>query len=272
MSRQAKVTVVIPCFNHGEFLPEAVASVLNAKRDDVDLIVVDDGSTDARTQREMDALRERGIRVIRQENKGVAAARNAGIAASSAEYILPLDADNRLRPAYFEHGIRILGAHPSVGVVYGNPEYVGGSAQWQSGPFDAGQLMRWNYIDACAIYRRKIWDQTGGYDGMMPVPGFEDWDLWLGALERGWQFVYVPEVLFDYRVSETSMIAHARRALPDVEKFVCVKHSDLYRREWDRLEQEHRSIKGTSRNLSRLLGLRLKQRLAPNRRNGHTQP
>jgi glycosyltransferase involved in cell wall biosynthesis len=112
MTKSCKVSVVIPCFNHGEFLPEAVASVTDIKRDDVELIVVDDGSTDERTRAEMDALVARGIRVIRQENKGLAAARNAGILVSKEEYILPLDADDRLRPGWIDHGIRILAANP----------------------------------------------------------------------------------------------------------------------------------------------------------------
>lgn len=262
MTGKSNVSVVIPCFNHGEFLPEAVASVLGAKRNGVELVVVDDGSTDEPTRREMDALCRRGFRVIRQENQGLAAARNAGIRASSGEYILPLDADNRLRPAYFEHGIRILASRPEVGVVYGDAQYIGERTdRWRVGRFDAGYLMRWNYIDACAMYRRVIWEQAGGYDGTMPVQGMEDWDLWLGAIEHGWQFVYVPEVLFDYRVAKDSMTIRAHPFLPQVQDFVCVKHAALYRREWDVLEMEHRSVWGTARNLGRLLKLRARQKL-----------
>src|ERR1019366_6845833 len=87
MSCSPTISVIIPCFNHGEFLPETVASVTDIERDDVELIVVDDGSTDERTRAEMDALVARGIRVIRQENKGLAAARNTGILVSKGEYI-----------------------------------------------------------------------------------------------------------------------------------------------------------------------------------------
>src|SRR6185437_4806309 len=141
----------IPCFNHGEFLPEAVASVLAMKRDDVELIVVDDGSTDERTHKEMSVLIASGISVIRQENKGLSSARNAGIRASKGEYILPLDADNRLRPGCIDHGTRILGPDPQVGVVYGDAEYIGIRAgRWRVGPFNQNQLLERNYIDACA--------------------------------------------------------------------------------------------------------------------------
>jgi cellulose synthase/poly-beta-1,6-N-acetylglucosamine synthase-like glycosyltransferase len=93
MSNLCKVSVVIPCFNHGDFLPEAAASVISLKRSDIELIVVDDGSTDEQTRREMHKLAAQGTKVLRQENKGLAAARNAGILASHGEYIRPLDAD-----------------------------------------------------------------------------------------------------------------------------------------------------------------------------------
>jgi glycosyltransferase involved in cell wall biosynthesis len=207
MTKPCKVSVVIPCFNHGEFLPEAVCSATALKRNDIELIVVDDGSTDDRTRKEVDALPSQGIRVIRQENKGLAAERNAGIAISRGEYILPLDTDNRLRSGYIEHGIRILDANPKVGVVYRDAEFIGmRTGRWQVGSFQRDLLLKWNYIDACAMYRRSICKQNHGYDGTMPVQGLEDWDFWLGALEHGWEFAYVPEVLFDYRKAEQSMV------------------------------------------------------------------
>ena len=97
MKKTPKVSVVMPCYNHGEFLPEAVASVTNIARDDIELVVVDDGSIDERTRKEEDKVSEAGIKVIRQENRGLAAARNAAVRASKGEYIFPLDADDRLR-------------------------------------------------------------------------------------------------------------------------------------------------------------------------------
>ena len=262
VNRPPKVSVIIPCFNHGEFLPEAVASVTAAKRDDVEIIVVDDGSTDERTRTETDRLIAEGIKVIRQENQGLAAARNAGIAASKAEYIFPLDADDHLRPDCLEHAIRILGSDPKVGVVYGDGEYFGiRTGRWRIGVFNPDQLMRWNFIPCCAVYRRSVWEQNCGYDGSMPVQGFEDWDFWLGALERGWQLAYVPEILFDYRVANESMITRARGFEAQVEKFIAIKHGLLYRPAWVQLEHEHESVKATFRNLRRLLKSRLKQKL-----------
>lgn len=275
MTKFYKVSVVIPCFNHGEFLPEAVGSVTNIKRNDVELIVVDDGSSDERTRKEMDALTAQGIYVVRQENKGLAAARNTAVLISKGEYILPLDADNRLRSEYVDRGVQILDASPEVGVVYGDAEYLGLAAgRWNVGPFDRDRLLNWNYIDACAIYRRSVWEQNGGYDGTMPVQGLEDWDFWLGALEHGWQFVYVPEVLFDYRKAEQSMITRTAKYEGQIAEFVGKKHWLLYRQalmslvqehqslvqEHHSLTQEHQSIRRTFNNLRGLLKSRLKQK------------
>jgi glycosyltransferase involved in cell wall biosynthesis len=263
------LSVVIPCYNHGEFLPDAVASVTACDRTDVELIVVDDGSTDDRTRRAIDNLDGLGMEIIRQPNKGLAGARNAGIAVARGRYILPLDADNRIRAAYIEHGIRILDANPKVGVVYGDAEYIGTrSGRWSVGPFDENRLLGWNYIDACAIYRRAVWQQNGGYDGTMPVQGFEDWDFWIGAVEHGWDFSYVPEIVFDYRVAENSMITHAVRFEREVEEFVGKKHGPFFRKRWSRLMAERQSIRVTSRTLRGLIAARVKSKIQPAGANG----
>lgn len=261
MSEPCSLSIVIPCFNHGEFLPEAVSSVTSMQRNDVELIIVDDGSTDARTCKEMNGFIARELKVVRQENKGVAAARNAGILASEGKYILPLDADNQLRSAYVEHGIRILDANPQVGVVYGDAEYIGKrSGRWHVGSFDRDQLLQWNYIDACAVYRRSVWEQNGGYDSTMPVQGLEDWDFWLGALEHGWQFAYVPEVLFDYRIAKESMITRTRGFSGQIEEFIATKHGPLYRDACLQLAKQQESLRWTFRNLRRLLKSRFKRK------------
>jgi glycosyltransferase involved in cell wall biosynthesis len=266
-SKTYKISVVMPCFNHGEFLPEAVASVANAGWDDIELIVVDDGSTDEATRRVMDELAERGIKVIRQENKGLAAARNAGVRASQGEYILPLDADDRLRHRWIDAGIRILESNPEVGVVYGDAECFGTrNGRWSVGPFIPGQLLQWNYIHASALYRRSVWEQNQGYDGTMPVQGFEDWDFWLGALEHGWEFAYLPDVFFDYRQAEQSMITRTKGFESQIVAFVARKHGLLYLQAWKELEQERQSLKRVCRNLGRLLGSRLRKKFLTVRR------
>jgi glycosyltransferase involved in cell wall biosynthesis len=251
-----KLSVVIPCFNHGEFVSEAVESVKQVRRDDVELIVVDDGSTDDLTRKAMDQLSSEGVFVIRQKNGGLAAARNAGIRAAQGEYILPLDADNRIRAAYIAHGVRILDRDSDVGVVYGDANFFGlKKGPWHVGKFDIEKLLRFNYIDACAIFRRVIWEQNKGYDATMPFQGLEDWDFWLGAVKNKWRFTYVPESLFDYRVLQNSMVTRTYSRHVEIMEFILVKHAALFAPEWLRIGKERRTVKGTLRHAIKLIKL-----------------
>ena len=234
-------------------------SVKRAGRNDTELIVVDDGSTDERTQHEMKYLEREGVRTIRQKNSGLAAARNIGIQAAQGRYILPLDADNRIRSNYLTSGISLLDRNPTLGIVYGDAEYFGvRTGRWRVGEFDRVRLLRWNYIDACAVFRKLVWEQNGGYDGTMPVQGLEDWDFWLGATERGWGFSYVPEILFDYRVARESMITRAASRISEVESFIASKHARLYRDAYLELTKDCLSVRGTMRNLMNLIGSRFR--------------
>jgi glycosyltransferase involved in cell wall biosynthesis len=270
MTAPPKISVVVPCFNHGEFLPEAVASVTAVGRKDIELIVIDDGSTDQRTREEVQRLEAQGIKAILQENKGLAGARNAAIREARGEYIFPLDADDRMRADWIDAAIQVLDSQPKVGVVYGDAQCFGTrTARWRVGPFDPDQLLVWNYIHASALYRRSIWEQNRGYDGTMPVQGLEDWDFWLGALERGWGFVYIPQIFFDYRQAAESMITRARGFEVETENFISQKHGCLFRKAWHRLLVERTSVKQTTRRLGHLLRLRAEARLGNgNRRYG----
>jgi hypothetical protein len=171
-----------------------------------------------------------------------------------------------MRPGWIDRGIRILDSDPQVGVIYGDAQCFGQrSDRWLVGPFATDQLLRWNYIHASALYRRSVWEQNRGYDGTMPVQGFEDWDFWIGALKHGWQFAYVPEVFFDYRIAKESMITRAQEFKERVVEFVAIKHGPLYRHAWLELahlqESQHESLRWTFRNLRRLLNGRNLRRL-----------
>jgi glycosyltransferase involved in cell wall biosynthesis len=233
-SSTPRVGIVIPCFNQGELLVEAVASVERSVPEPYELIIVNDGSTEPRTLQILDALRSAGYRVIDQENQGLAAARNRGISEMRAPYILPLDADNRLRSGFVEPALEILDREPKIGVVYGDRHDFGmREGTVDVPPFSADRLLPFNYIDACALLRKEVWSACGGYDGAMPSPGWEDWDLWLGAIERGWEFHHHPVEAFDYRIAPQSMSAAIRESEEtrrDLYAYVINKHRDLYQR------------------------------------------
>ncbi len=233
-TKQRFVSVIIPCFNMGHFLLEAIQSVEVCPKSSYELIIVDDGSTEPQTLEILARLEKQGYHLIRQSNKGLAAARNAGINAARSPYILPLDADNKIRPAFLEEGMKILEQFPDVGVVYGDAEFFGDkTGVWRVPEFEISLMLVMNQIDACAVYRKKIWEQTGGYDSEMPQMGYEDWDFWLKVYTAGWRFYHTHKLLFDYRVRKDSMVTQCLK--PENEeksiKYIYGKHHALIRRE-----------------------------------------
>jgi len=202
-----KVSVIIPCYNHGKYIDEAIASVeQTADKSLYEIIIINDGSTDPFTNQRLQELHSLGYQVIFQENGGLSAARNMGISLAKGKYILPLDADNKIRPEYIHEGIRIFEQQANVSIIYGDASLFGEKQGIKkSYDFNLQHLMLGNYIDACAIYRKAVWDELGGYDIRMRT-GLEDWEFWLHAAFRGFKFQYINKVLFDYRVLQTSMV------------------------------------------------------------------
>ncbi|TAN99461.1 MAG: glycosyltransferase [Phormidium sp. SL48-SHIP] len=227
------VTVVIPVFNQGEFLLEAVASVQCCQEPVYEIVIVNDASTEPLTLKVLEYLRQKGFTVVDHfQNQGLAEARNTGFQQAQGRYILPLDADNKIRPDYITKSIEVLDKNPDIGVVYGDAEYIGDKqGVWQVPPFDVNRLAVGNYIDACAVVRKRLWEECGGYDPHIPDKmGYEDWDLWLTAAGRGWQFYHLDDVLFEYRFRRESMVSRCN--IPENRErlmhYLCAKHLDLY--------------------------------------------
>lgn len=226
-----RVSVIMPVYDTGNDLKQALRSVAGQTFREHELILVDDGSTDRTTIRILDEWGQRpGVTLHRTENRGPAAARNLAITLARAPYILPLDADDWLAATYLAKTVPILDAEPNVGVVH---TWVGleGShhGTWRTGPFALPDLLSRCTLHVTSLYRRELWTQVGGYDGRF-VESAEDWDLWLGAVGRGWQGRCVPEVLAYYRRSPQSRerLARApgvwRRLVGDL----VTKHRALY--------------------------------------------
>jgi len=206
---QGKVSIIIPCYNHGAMLREALASVEQVRNTNLlNVIVVDDGSVEVETKKILSEVEQAGYCVLRQLNRGPGAARNAGIRSAKGEFILPLDSDKRLRDVYLNEGVSLLKENSSVGVIYSDIEYFGeSSGPVQAPEFDLLSLIRAGFIDVCALYRKHLWEEVGVYDEDMPWMGLEDWDFWLRLVSHGGTFVHLPKVGFDYRVRKDSMSA-----------------------------------------------------------------
>jgi glycosyltransferase involved in cell wall biosynthesis len=220
-----KVSIVIPCFNHGEMLRETLESVERIRNTNLaEVIIVNDGSTDPATCRYFEELSNSTYKVIHQANGGLGPARNNGIAVAQGEFILPLDSDNCIRELYLKEGVELLLKKHELGVVYGDAEYFGDkSGRWFVPDFDLRRMVKANYIDACAVFRKSVWVSVNGYDEKMPWMGSEDWDFWMRIALRGWRFEHLDEVAFDYRVRGGSMVEGARLHGDEIRDYVFEK-------------------------------------------------
>jgi glycosyltransferase involved in cell wall biosynthesis len=201
------ISIIIPCYNHGVYIREALQSIENCKDKTIcEVIIIDDGSTDPFTIEEMDKLSKEGWRVIRQHNQGLGAARNTGVANAVGKYILPLDADNRIRNTYLS-AASIMENDPGISVVYGDAQYFGSKDTiWKNQPWSLQRLMLSNFIDACTLIRSSSLKEVGNYSTDFKYSGYEDWDLWLKMAFKGYGFYYLNEICFDYRVLDSSMV------------------------------------------------------------------
>ncbi|MDQ3275314.1 MAG: glycosyltransferase [Actinomycetota bacterium] len=199
---QAVTTIVIPTYNYGRFLTDAVDSALAQTERSVEVVVVDDGSTDE-TPLLLAAYGDR-IAVHRQINAGLSAARNVGARLARGEYIVYLDADNRLDPRFVERCREALECHPAAGFAYPQARHFGDiETVTNLQTYDIDQLLEGNEIDACALIRRRLVCRYP-FDESNRI-GWEDWDFWLTLAEHGWGGVLVDEPLMEYRRHGSSM-------------------------------------------------------------------
>lgn len=198
------VSVIMPVYNAAPFVGEALESVLQSTYRPIEIIVVDDGSTDnSLSVIQALAAQHKEITVLTQPNAGASAARNNAIRHSQGEYILPVDADNRIHALYIEEAEAVLEQRPDVRVVSCRAEFFGArTGEWLVPPFSKELLARKNMIDTCAMYRRADWDKTLGYNEHCAAR--EDWDIWLSLFELGGEFVRLPEIRLYYRIRSGS--------------------------------------------------------------------
>ncbi|MBN1331482.1 glycosyltransferase [Candidatus Dojkabacteria bacterium] len=204
------VSVIIPCFNYGAYIQEAVSSVKSQSWNNLEIIIVNDKSTEKETINILKKLKkDPGIKLLEnKENSGVVYTRNRGIKEARGKYILCLDADDKLDPSYIEKCIWVFERNPQIGVVYSDLQMFGNSNDfYKFGNFDIRALMKWNQVTTAAMFRKVCWEQTGGYKEEMRY-GHEDWELWLSIAEKGWEGYKIPEPLFFYRTHSKSSLSH----------------------------------------------------------------
>jgi glycosyltransferase involved in cell wall biosynthesis len=216
------VSVVIPTYNHSPFIEEALASVFAQNEPVLEVIVVNDGSTDD-TQWALERHRRR-IRIVEQVNRGVAAARNAGAVVATGELIAFLDADDIWRSRKLELQVDRFAAEPALGLVHCGVEEVDRHGRWLCSRLDGVEgwvahemlLFRRPVIlggGSATVVPRAVFEKVGGFDESMSTSA--DWDLYYRIACR-YPVGFVPQVLVRYRVHDGNMHLNVRAMASDM--------------------------------------------------------
>jgi glycosyltransferase involved in cell wall biosynthesis len=222
-----RVAVIVPCYDDGETLPETLASLRS--QEEHELVVVDDGSRDPATLELLAALERDGTRIARRANGGLSAARVTGLHATSAPYVFPLDADDLLEEGALTRLADALDADPELAVAWGDVRLFGAKDLQLRMPetLDPWLLTYVNEIPGTSLLRRSAVEAAGGW---RLAGGYEDWDLWLSFVERGFRGRYVPGPMLRYRQSHGRMNASAIEQHEAKWPAVRELHRDLFAR------------------------------------------
>ncbi|MHC4939828.1 MAG: glycosyltransferase family 2 protein [Planctomycetota bacterium] len=257
---EPRVVVVVPCYRQAQFLAESVGSVAAQTYQNLECVIVDDGSPDntAEVAEQLIAqYPERDIRLLRQENAGLSGARNAGIHSSEAPLILPLDADDRLDPTAIEKMVAPFVEDPSLAVVCPTTRQFGaGDKMIVPYQRDLTWLLKRNTYIGTSLFSREAWKAAGGYKPNMEG-GYEDWEFWISIIESGGTVHVLPEVLFYYRQTGRSMHDGALAKDLWLRAQIVLNHPEQFERGRIWLARRTRRVKDPTRPglLNRLLWL-----------------
>lgn len=257
---EKKVSVIVACYNHADFLPQAVGSVIAQTYTNWECIIINDGSTDNSEVVASSLINsDHRIKYFTKPNGGLSSARNFGIEKSNGEYILPLDADDKIHPGYIEKALNEF-KNEKIKIVYCEAEYFGAREGKVNLPaFSRKGLAEMNMIFCSAMYKRKDFDLAGGYNPNM-IFGWEDWNLWVAILKNGGEVIKIPEVLFYYRIKVASMLKSlegARKQTMFMQLYL--NHPDFFDQFYDEpieIFDKYRSLKDAYLRLRDLVTLK----------------
>jgi len=232
------LSIITPCYNSAATLEATLESVLNQDFQDWETIIVNDGSTDSTEEIALKWVnRDSRFKYFSKKNEGLGKARNYGISNANGKLILPLDSDNHIFKDFVNKAITIFEKKPEISVVYGYAEYFGErKGLWKIDDFDIQKMLVHNYIDACAVYKKELWEKVGGYDEKMPYQGHEDWEFWIALASIGAVFYNLHTLTFRYYVSSKSMIHSFNKDMVFLNQdYIVKKHSKLFHDEYSKM-------------------------------------
>ena len=202
------VSVIVPLYNAAPYIGETLASIANSTYRPLEVVVVDDGSTDeSRHLAEIFAKTHPEVRVLHQANAGVSAARNKAIANAKGEWILPVDADDKISPVYIAHAVDAMA--DDVRVIGCRAQFFGAKqCEWKLPEYTPERLAQRNMIHISSLFRKADWLRVGGFCEEEIYR--EDHDFWLSMMELGGTYVRLDEIGLYYRVLPGSRRSKAK--------------------------------------------------------------
>ena len=253
-----KVSIIVPCYNQANYLPETLDSVLAQTYANWECVIVNDGSPDNTDEVVQHYLvQDNRFKCIKQPNKGPAAARNEGIENSYGEFILPLDADDLFAPTYLEKAVAVFSQNADTKLVYCKADLFGlEDGPWDLDDYNYDSFIWKNCIFCSAMYKRSDYLKTGGYSLNM-THGLEDWDFFLSLLKKDDIVHCINETLFHYRVKEISRTKdYQKQHFDETLVQICKNHPDIYAPFKDRVIIYHNELLKKQQELQQMQHLK----------------
>lgn len=244
----ANVSFVIPFFNNADTIDETLASIRRQSYPDYDIWIIDDGSTYESSKEKLEFIaKQERVTVLWQQNAGPAVARNEAIKRTTANYIVPLDADDKISPDALKIALPYFDQRPEVGAIYGDLKFFGERNEVKKQEsFDIRKALLYNQVAMCSVIRKTVFEKSGYFDAFMSKPGLEDWEFWIRITEDGWRLLYLPQILFEVRVRARSRTFQvANKNLDLLYRHVFSKHALVVRREYEKLFYAHKQLSET---------------------------
>lgn len=205
----AKVSVIIPCYNYGKYVKEAVDSALNQSHAPLEVLIVNDGSTDPYTLEILPTLENDRVHVVNTTNQGLSMARNNGVAQARGDYLVFLDADDTLDPDTLALMLYGFALDPGAGFVFPYQHFFGDqNLIWCNQDFNAYDLLWANHMTVCIMIRKAVFDRSRKYRPEMKY-GYEDWEFCLSLTRDGERGAMLPLPIFNHRRHGRTMTADA---------------------------------------------------------------
>lgn len=222
------ITIGIPSYNQAEYLPEAILSALSQTKD-CEIIICDDGSIDDSLQIARNYIhQDTRLKVISQVNKGLASARNTIIMNMTGDFLLPLDADDKLEPNAVEKIQEVIDNDPRADIIAPSFRCFGlANQEIIVGGGNVFQFLEANRIGYFSAIRKSKLLEIGGYNPKM-IFGWEDLDLWIDLLKRGAVLVTMKDILVLYRTKENSMYTDSLKHSDFLQNQLRLNHPELY--------------------------------------------